>query len=314
MRYSSLFSACILFAAYPAFSQDYSGLESKIDRLERDMTFLQRQVYKGDPNSTGASTVTASTPVGAAASVQFTQVQEDLRALRGQIEQLEYRIRTLETNQTKRDGDMEYRLQQLEQRATAPIAAAEPVDTDAPTITTPSVASPKAPIAPKVVSPHDGYDVNASDPAAARKSAPTNEEIDAAAAGKGFTTAREHYNYAFKQLNDGKYADASASFTEFVAKYPKDTLVPNAYYWMGESYYARKDFTRAAAGFRKGYEAAPKGQKSADNLLKLSLSLSNLKRKDEACIVLKQIIAQYSDSQKATAAKADKESVRLGCV
>ncbi len=308
MRYISVFSACILFIACPALAQDYSGLEGKLDRLERDVTFLQRQVYKGDPNATAGAA-----PASAAASVQFTQVQEDLRGLRGQIEQLEYRLRMLETNQTKRDSDTEYRLQQLEQRATV---ATTPMDAESPAadIDTPSVAAPKAPTAPKVVSPQEGYDVNASDPASARKSAPAIEDEEAPTSGKGFTTAREHYNFAFKQLSDGKYADASASFTEFVAKYPKDTLVPNAYYWMGESYYARKDFTRAASGFRKGYEAAPKGQKAADNLLKLSLSLANLKRKDEACIVLKQITAQYAGSQKATAEKADKESVRLGCV
>lgn len=292
-----------LLIATPALAQDYSGLQSKIDRLERDMTFLQRQVYQGDPNASAVTVPTGGAAAGAA-TVQFTQIQEEMRALRGQFEQIDFRIRKLEEDQRKRAEDTEFRLQQLEQNA---MPAAAPAAGDAAAVTP---APDAAPVAAKA----DGYDINASDPAAARNtSAQYEPAATPTAAPKGFASSREHYNHAFKLLNDAKYADAASSFSSFVAQHPKDALVPNAYYWMGESFYARRDFTKAAEGFRKGYESAPKGQKAPDNLLKLSLSLANLKRKDEACIVLKQISAQYGATAKTTAAKASSEYKRLAC-
>lgn len=300
---SFLFTFTALLIASPAFAQDYSALQSKLDRLERDMTFLQRQVYKGDPNSTGSG---IPDPSGGAATVQLTQVQEEMRALRGQFEQLEFRIRKIEEDQLKRAEDTEFRLQQLEKSAmpaSMPEASAAPI----PDASTPPPAA--TPAAPK----NSGYDINAEDPSKARKPTAQYEPAAPAESSTNFTSAREHYNHAFKLLNDAKYADSASSFSSFVSKHPKDALVPNAYYWMGESYYARRDFTKAAEGFRKGYEAAPKGQKAPDNLLKLSLSLANLKRKNEACIVLKQVSVQYGKTAKTTAAKADSEYKRLAC-
>ncbi len=299
--------------AAPAYAQDYSGLQSKIDRLERDMTFLQRQVYQGDPNSSAANTTVGGAASGAA-SVQFTQIQEEMRSLRGQFEQIDYRLRRIEEDQKKRSEDYEFRLQQLEQNAMPsalpPEASATPATPAPAAVTPPPAARPP-------VNNGSGYDINASDPNVARKQAQYQPEATPVAStparSAGFATPREHYNHAFKLLNDAKYADASASFSSFISAYPKDALVPNAYYWMGESHYARRDFTKAAEGFRKGYEAAPKGQKAPDNLLKLSLSLANLKRTNEACIVLKQITAQYGASAKTTAAKADSEYKRLAC-
>lgn len=303
MRYFYLFFIALL--ATPASAQDVSGMQARIDRLERDLTFMQRQVYQGDPNASAVPN-----PSGAASgavSVQNMQLQEQMRTLQGQLEQIDYRLRKIEDDSRKRAEDYEFRFQQLEQRQAAP--AAEPAAAVTP-------APAPAPAAPAAKPANQGYDINASDPNRASSSAnyePAAAAPAATAASKGFASPREHYNYAFKLLNDAKYADAAASFDSFVTKYPKDSLVPNAYYWQGESYYARRDFTRAAEGFRKGYEAAPKGQKAPDNLLKLSLSLANLKRTQEACIVLKQITAQYGATAKTTAAKADSEYKRLAC-
>lgn len=296
----------LLLAASPASAQDYSALQSKIERLERDMTFLQRQVYQADPNAASVPTPAAG---AGASSVQMMQIQEEMRALRGQFEQLDFRIRKLEQDAESRAKDIEFRLQQLESAGSAAVPSAAVV---APTPET--AATPAAAAAPASAAPAAGYDINATDPDAARSGARYEPAPEAAATpAKSFTTPREHYNHAFKLLNDAKYADASASFSSFIQKHPKDALVPNAYYWMGESYYARRNFSKAAEGFRKGYETAPKGQKAPDNLLKLSLSLANLKRKEEACIVLKQIGVQYGKTAKTTAAKAASESKRLAC-
>jgi len=304
-RYLPLLALTLL--ATPALAQDYSSMQARMERLERDLSFMQRQVYQGgvaDPNASNAMPVAAGGGAGTAGlQTQIMQMQEEMRRLRGDIEQAQYKAQQALDAQKKYQEDVDFRLQQLERQATAPaMNPTEPVP-----MTDPAPAPMPAPApAPRT----EGFDINAGS---------GNEDIKAPvstyqpAGSASAETPRDSYNRSFKLLNEAKYADAAAGFDQFTKKYPKDALVPNAYYWMGESYYARRDYSAAAEGFRKGYESNPKGQKAADNLLKLSLSLANLKRLDEACIVLKQVSAQYGSSNKTTAAKADSEYKRLGC-
>jgi tol-pal system protein YbgF len=295
--------ACLaVMFATPAFAQDVSGMQSRLERLERDLTFMQRQVYKGgasvDPNAAGA----AYAPTGANAGnlqVKITQLEEEMRALRGQIEQVDYRSQQAAQEVKRLSEDVDFRLRAIEEKMAAqPVAAMEPEAAAAP------AAEAMPATAPEAATPQsEGFDVNAPGP----------QSGVAPAAAKGFANAREHYNYAFMLLNQAKYEESAASFRQFLTRYPKDPLVANAHYWIGESHYARRDYTKAAESFRSGFEAAPKGQKAADNLLKLSLSLANIKRTQEACIVLKQITAKYGTTAKTTAQKAESEIKRLNC-
>jgi tol-pal system protein YbgF len=134
-----------------------------------------------------------------------------------------------------------------------------------------------------------------------------------AVTGKDFPDANAHYSHAFKLLNEKKFAEAATSFDGFVKKYPADPLTANAFYWLGESQYARSDFTRSTESFRKGFEVNPDGQKAPDNLYKLALSLAQIKRKTEACVVLSQVISKYGATAARTAAKASEARTTFEC-
>ena len=64
-------------------------------------------------------------------------------------------------------------------------------------------------------------------------------------------------------------------------------LAGNAQYWLGETYYVRKDYENAATAFALGYQKYPKSAKAADDLLKLGMSLGNLGKKPDACTRLR---------------------------
>ncbi len=49
---------------------------------------------------------------------------------------------------------------------------------------------------------------------------------------------KEAYDKAYNLLKEGKYEEAEQSFLAFLEKYPNSTLIGNANYWLGESYYA----------------------------------------------------------------------------
>lgn len=286
-----LFVLALLCAvASPVAAQDLSGLQQKIDRLERDMTFLQRQIYRGgataDPNAPAITGV-----AGAQAQVQLAQIQEEMRQLRGSFETLQYEIARLKSEQKAMSEDIEFRLQALEQKA-----AALPEETTDDAALRPSDAEALAEI--------DENKPASYQPEDQKKTVAESDE----------SPSDDAYNQAFALLNAKQYAKSADAFSNFVKKYPRDPLVPNAYYWLGESFYARGDYVRASDGFRKGYEADPKGQKSADNLLKLGLSLANVKRTEEACLVLGQVAqGDKKHTSESTRTRAVQATARLKC-
>lgn len=285
-----LVAASILLIAPAAFAQSNSELMDRISRLERDVNFVQKQVYTGaagDPNG-----MPATTGAGAAAlEVRISTIEEQLRVMRGQVETAQFASGEAQRNVAKLKEDLEYRIGLLEQAQSAAAVAASS-GTPAATTAEP-VAEPIAEVEPDV-------------PASYQPSA-------TAATGADFPDSNAAYNAAFKDLNSKDYSGAATKFDAFVRKYPKDPLTSNAYYWLGESYYARGDYTRAAEGFRKGFESNPQGQKAPDNLLKLAMSLDNIKRTSEACIVLSQVVSKYGDSAPRTKERAESERTRMQC-
>lgn len=289
MRYAFLLVSFALLSG-PAFAQeDMGSLAERMERLERDMNYVQKQVYRSGSASENGSAASTQMPANSGQlQVRLAQIDEEIRQIRGQIEQVQFQNKQTAAELKKLSDDVDYRLRALEQKAAeAPVAAA----------TTPAPAEGAAPAA-------------ATD---ANKPASYQPAEGAALTGKDFPNANAHYSYALKLLNEKKYAEAASSFDVFVKKYTGDPLLGNAYYWMGESQYARGDFTRATESFRKGFESNPSGQKAPDNLYKLAMSLSQIKRTNEACIVLNQVVTKYGESSARTAFKAAEARTTLQC-
>ena len=89
--------------------------------------------------------------------------------------------------------------------------------------------------------------------------------------------------------------------------------MPNIQYWLGEVHYARKDFEKAIIEFGTGLKDYPESIKGPDNMLKLGLSFSNMKKKIEAYNVLIELQLKYPDASKNVLQRAGKEKKRLNC-
>jgi len=286
-----LFAATTLLIAPAAYAQSNSELADRLQRIERDMNFLQKQVYTsgapaGDPNALPLNTGAGAAQV----DVRFSQMEEQMRALRGEIERANYAATQAQASLEKLKQDYDYRLQALEQAQSA--AAMQTV-------------APTADEASSV----DASVAEAADTPASYKPA----SAEPAKTGADFPDANAAYNTAFRKLNAKDYSGAAAEFDAFVKKYPNDPLTSNAYYWLGESYYARGDYTRAVDSFQKGFKTNPDAQKAPDNLLKLAMSLERVKRNKEGCIVLKQLVSKYGDKAPSTRTRAEAEQSRMQC-
>lgn len=145
----------------------------------------------------------------------------------------------------------------------------------------------------------------AARPPAAAAAAPP----PAAAAGG----ADQIYNDAFKKLQDGDYAGAEKGFRSFVQRFPQHALAGNAQYWLGETYYARRDYQNAMTAFAEGYKAYKSSPKGPDNLLKLGITLATLGRKSDACAIFARFAQDYPRATDLQKRRIDQERHKNGC-
>ena len=104
------------------------------------------------------------------------------------------------------------------------------------------------------------------------------------------------YQAAYGLLLQQDYGAAEAAFSDFVSRYPETTLAGNAQYWIGETHYVRGAYKDAAVAFLKGFETYGKGNKGADSLLKLAMSLDKLNQTAAACSSLRELGSRLSVS------------------
>lgn len=220
--------------------------------------------------------------------VRFAALEERLRKMQGHIEEVEFENRRLREKLDLFQQDAELRFSELESGASA---------ADAPD-SAPAEDSPSEP------------EVSATPPTEKQVLRMPDQNTGS---NTSFETSRDHYNHAFRLLNQTQYDEAGASFQSFIQNYPKDPLVGNAFYWAGETYYVRQNYKQAADYFRRGYEAMPAGPKAGDNLLKLAMTLSAMDKKTEACVVLKQVSTKFGGNSTTLRNKSEIERKRIGC-
>ena len=134
-----------------------------------------------------------------------------------------------------------------------------------------------------------------------------------AAAPTAAASADQLYDDAFKKLQEGDYAGAERGFRTFVQRNPQNKLAGNAQYWLGETYYARRDYQNAMTAFAEGYKNYRTSQKGPDNLLKLGITLSALNRKQDACAMFARFTQDYPRATDLQKRRIDQERQKNGC-
>ena len=120
------------------------------------------------------------------------------------------------------------------------------------------------------------------------------------------------YENAIKLLWSNKLDEALEELLILKEIKPED-LMPNIQYWLGEVFYAKKDFNQAAIEFGEGLKNYPESIKGPDNMLKLGLSFSNLSKINEACNVLIELELKYPDASKDVLQRSIKERKKMEC-
>ncbi|WP_158881616.1 tol-pal system protein YbgF [Rhodanobacter sp. L36] len=263
--------ASAMLFAFPAFAQD-SRL-SLADRVAR----LEQQAQNKDQSGIGMVN-------------QMQQLQAQVQQLQGQIEELQHQMQELNDKNKAQYTDIDARLGRLEGSGAsgpgAPVAAANAQTTARHGDDNPPVApAQNASAAPSA----DNGGGPSADPAAAQAS----------------------YDVAFKALRAGDYVQASRSFRSFIQQYPNQPLTPNAWYWLGESYYVTMNYPVALESFQHLLSQFPQSDKAPDALLKVGYSQLELKQDAAAKASLTSVTTKYPGSKAASLAQERLQRIQL---
>ena len=125
-------------------------------------------------------------------------------------------------------------------------------------------------------------------------------------------TPKQQYDYAYGLVSNAQYEKAEISFLEFLKAHPDDELAGNAQYWLGQTYYARGNYTDATRTFLEGMSKYPDSPKAPAYLLKVGMSLNLLGEKQEACEVYRELNARFPNSSENTRMRPVEER-KAGC-
>jgi tol-pal system protein YbgF len=319
---AALVAAMLALAVQPAASQ---SVENQLQRLQRELSDLQRQVYGGATPPAGA-TAGSTPPAAAQMHIQLNELEGQVADLTGRIEDLGFRLETVTDRLDRLVADVDLRLRNLEEGGLPPVGAETPGEpgmaAGAPMDQSPPLAgtAPASPAQPGTIGSMRESDLSAfqqqqqASPGATP--APGGQQSAAAPAGAAALpggTPQEQYDYAFGLLRQANYAGAEQAFSAFLADHSNHALAGNAKYWLGETYYVRGDYQQAAVTFAEGFEAYPNNSKAPDNLLKLGMSLASLGSTQDACGTFDVLLDRYADAPATILSRAQRESQRLSC-
>lgn len=210
---------------------------------------------------------------------RIVELQSEVRSLRGLVETLQNEIEQLKQSNRQQYIDLDGRLSRLE--GGAPAAA------------TPNSAAPAAAASATE---------RAIDPAAApAPAAPVDPAAEQAAYQAALDALVERY----------EAADSARLFQSFIRDYPQSALLPNAYYWLGESYYVTQNYELALQAFRTLLDQYPGSRKEADALLKTGYCQIALGQRGEGESTLRDVISRYPGTDPAAKAESRLRTLAL---
>ncbi len=240
---------------------------------------------------------------------QINALQSQVQTLQGQVEELRHQLDEMKNRSKEQYIDLDSRIGRLEGRnptgAAPPPPNAIPNNGNLPDMNLNGAQSPpprQVQELPQDAQPIDDQQMASNMPpdrGAPPPVASSPEDMKAA------------YDQAFAALKDGRYAESARRFQAFIQQYPKADLTPNAYYWLGESYYVTQNYPISLDTFRRLLQQFPDSQKAPDALLKIGYCQYELKQWDQAEATLNQVVQKYPNTTQSSLAQGRLRALKL---
>lgn len=214
---------------------------------------------------------------------QIESLEQEVRVLNGKLEEQAHRIESLQQRNRDLYLDTDSRLSGVEDQI-------EQLQT--------------------VTVPVDGEPAEDADPDSAASGPPTDAGDDpvetqppADDVGQATEQEKQQYRAAHDLLASGRNRESVTAFKAFLETYPDGPFSDNAWYWMGEALYARRDFDGALSRFQHVVDTFPDSPKVPDARLKIGYALYEQQRYQEARRVLMAVSEHYPGRSAAVLAE-----------
>ncbi|MDR3511266.1 MAG: tol-pal system protein YbgF [Caulobacteraceae bacterium] len=282
-------------AAASALAQDQGYVEpanKRLDRLEKQLREVRDIVLQA--HATGAPVEIKEAgpdPQVIALTSRLDDMDQSIRGITGQIEVMQHDLalarKDAETAQAQ-SAALSDRLDKLEKQVAA--------------------LAPPPPAAPGAGAPGPGDDGGLAGQAAGQGQGAGQGPGPGAPGDPKAVYAR-----ARQFLLDGDYPSASAAFQDYVDRFGDTPNAVSARYWIGETKYIQEDYAGAAKAYLAAIHGWPQTAWAPDAVVKLSLSLVQLKQPKQACGALAELDRHYPHATPAAKARAAAARQKAGC-
>jgi tol-pal system protein YbgF len=124
---------------------------------------------------------------------------------------------------------------------------------------------------------------------------------------------QDEYDLAYGYVLHKDYGLAAQAFRNFMRKYPREKLLPDAQYWLGESLFQQQHYRDAAESFLAVSTKYEHSAKAPEALLRLGQSLAALHKKEAACATLAEVGRKYPLASASVKRSVAQELKRAHC-
>ncbi|MEO0398174.1 MAG: tol-pal system protein YbgF [Pseudomonadota bacterium] len=261
----------------------------------------------------------AASEAAATSSQRVIILEEQVRALTGQIEILNFRLQQsdarIQALSAALAGEGGLPADFSAPSFSAPVsgAASSSYGASAPSASSAPSAQPGATGGPAplgAASPLGEPAASAVDQGASALSTPSAPAFDDVQLPMDPEAA---FIYANSFLLEQDYARAENAYTMFLDVYGGHPRAEDAQFRLGEIYLARDKNAEAADAFVAFIRKYPKSGRLPEAYFKLGASFSRLGQKDEACKVFNAVKKKYPNAPSQLLEKTDRERARNGC-
>lgn len=277
---------CLFLMTGCASTSDTDALRSDVSRLRREVSDLQKDMTAAKQQMAGTAKEESFNAIRESQTSLYSQtadVSKDLQVLKGRFDEYKFSMeKTLKEGSAEKElfrtqiNGIEARLKELSEkvsRLTDGGSAAKPVPE---THATKEEEEQKEPL-PKSAKP-SGEESTGGD-------------------------AQKLYEDASTLFKNKKYREAREKFNIFLKQFPKNELADNAQFWIGETYYAEKDFEGAILAYETLLKGYPASRKTAGALLKQGMAFAELDDRKTAKVIFQKLIDKHPDSKEAQVAR-----------
>ena len=270
------------------------------------------------------------------------QLEEQIRALNGRIEEMSYQLLQMQEQIRKAQEDNEYRFQEIEggkggasgksgaldkpvnggtadqQTASNQVPADDAAGADMQSTANDGTGAQPQELG-SIKFDENGNPIGAdANPDLNNQSAALPGVDGGQPQASGSATASldnpdDLYKVAYGHVLTGDYQMAEREFRDYLDIFPKGEKAADANFWLGEAQYSQGNFNDAAKTFLNAHQTFSKSKKAPEMLLKLGMSLAALDNRETACATLREVGKRYPSASKAVKTKVASEQSRRSC-